>query len=162
MKLKKYSYEIQHKTIYCWTSSLKSPSSSFLLVPPSCHVDQFTLHLFPEIQEFQPDETFQGFTHDNGRLKVQKCGLYYIYAQVFFENHSKGPTYHNRVALTVSGTPFSLMQTGLGGMADYGTRYTGGVVRLHKQDYISLVTQYESRLWVSRRHTFFGAYRISE
>lgn len=141
---------------------MKSPSSSFLLVPPSCHVDQFTLHLFPEIQEFQPDETFQGFTHDNGRLKVQKCGLYYIYAQVFFENHSKGPTYHNRVALTVSGTPFSLMQTGLGGMADYGTRYTGGVVRLHKQDYISLVTQYESRLWVSRRHTFFGAYRISE
>lgn len=115
-----------------------------------------------EITEFQPDETFQGFTHDNGRLKVQKCGLYYIYAQVFFQMHSKGPTYHNRVALTVSGTPFSLMQTGLGGMADYGSRYTGGVVRLHEQDYISLVTQYESRLWVSRRHTFFGAYRISE
>ena len=134
----------------------------YLLDPLSCHVDQFTLHLFPEIREFQPDETFEGFTHENGRLKVQECGLYYIYAQVFFEIHNKGPTFHNRVALTINGASFSLMQTGLGGMADYGNSYTGGVVRLHQGDYISLVTHYDSRLWVSRRHTFFGAYRISE
>ncbi|XP_020624480.1 uncharacterized protein LOC110061954 isoform X2 [Orbicella faveolata] len=115
-----------------------------------------------EIKEFQADETFQGFTHENGRLKVQECGLYYIYAQVFFEIYNSGPTYHNRVALTVNGAPFSLMQTGLGGKADYGSRYTGGVVELHKDDYISLVTVYDSRLWVARRHTFFGAYRIGE
>ena len=93
---------------------------------------------------------------------VQKCGLYYIYAKVFFEVYNTGPTLHNRVALAVNGAPISLMQTGLGGMADYGSTYTGGIVELHKDDYISLVAVFDSRLWVSRRHTFFGAYRISE
>ena len=93
---------------------------------------------------------------------MQECGLYYIYAQVFFEIDNSGPTYHNRVALSINGASFSLMQTGLGDRADYGSKYTGGIVHLHKNDYISLVTVYESRLWVSRRQTFFGAYRISE
>lgn len=115
-----------------------------------------------EITEFQADETFQGFTHGNGRLKVQECGTYYIYAQVFFEMHSGAPTYHNRVALSVNGSPFSLMQTGLGGQADYGSVYTGGVVHLHKGDYISLVTAFDSHLSVARAHTFFGAYRIGQ
>ena len=81
---------------------------------------------------------------------------------MFFEIYNSGPTYHNRVALAVNGAAFSLMQTGLGGNADYGSRNTGGLVELHKDDYISLVTHYDSRLWVSRRHTFFGAYRISD
>ena len=93
---------------------------------------------------------------------VQEYGLYYIYAQVFFESYNAGPTYHNRVALMVNGAPFSLMQTGLGGQADYGSRYTGGIVQLHKDDYISLETVCDSRLWVSRHHTFLGAYRIGE
>jgi len=93
---------------------------------------------------------------------VQECGLYYIYAHVFFEIYNSGPAYHNRVALSVNGAPFSLMQTGLGGNADYGSRYTGGVVQLHKGDYISLVAIFDSKLSVALRHTFFGAYRIGE
>jgi len=113
-----------------------------------------------EITEFQAVKTFRGFTHDNGRLKLQECGVYYIYAQVFFEIYSSAPAYHNRVALTVNGAPFSLMQTGLGGKADYGSVFTGGVVQLHEGDYISLKTIYPSSLWVSRAHTLFGAYKI--
>lgn len=105
---------------------------------------------------------FRVFTHENGRLKVQQCGFYYIYAQVCFESHGNGPTYHNRVALSVNGAPFSLLQTGLQGMADYGSKFTGGVIQLHEGDYISLKTIYDCNLWVSRAHTFFGAYRIGE
>lgn len=115
-----------------------------------------------EITEFEADKAFRGFTHENGRLKVQLCGFYCIYAQVFFEIHASGPTYHNRVALSVNGATFSLLQTGLQGMADYGSVFTGGVIQLHEGDFISLKTTYDSNLWVSRRHTFFGAYRIGE
>ena len=115
-----------------------------------------------EITEFQADKTLQGLTHSNGRLRVQECGSYYIYAQVFFEIYTKAVPYHNRVALSVNGAPFSLMQTGLGGRADYGSLYTGGIVHLQKGDYISLVTVYDSYLWVSRAHSFFGAYKISQ
>ena len=78
---------------------------------------------------------------------MQECGVYYIYAQVFFQIYDTGPTYHNRVALTVNGAPFSLMQAGLGDKADYGSRYTGWIVELHTDDYISLVTVYDSGLW---------------
>ena len=113
-----------------------------------------------EITELQADETFQGFTLENGKLKVQGCGLYYIYAQVFFEIYSSGPTLHNRVALTVNGNAFSLMQTGLRGTADYGSVFTGGIAHLHDGDYIGLKTAYPSSLWVSKAHTFFGACKI--
>ena len=131
----------------------------FVFTEPYQNLPVFIL---AEITDFQADETFQGLTHQNGRLKVDNGGVFYIYSQVFFEHYSGAPRYHNRVALTVNGAPFSLMQTGIDGYADYGSLSTGGVIRLRKGDYISLVTVYDSRLWVSRAHTFFGAYRVSE
>ena len=94
-------------------------------------------------------------------MKVTKKGVYYIFAQVFFEHSPSSPSYHNRVALTVNGNAFGLMQTGVENKADYGSLYTGGVIQLNKGDLIGLKTVYESRIWVSRAHTFFGAYRVS-
>lgn len=113
---------------------------------------------------FQADNLFQGLTHENGRLKVKEDGLYYIYAQVFFESFffTGGPQYHNRVALVINGATFNIMKTALGGKADYGSVYTGGVIHLHKGDYMSLMTLMDSQLWVSGQHTFFGAYKIVE
>ena len=115
-----------------------------------------------EITDFVAGKAFQGFTTENGRLKVPESGLYYIYAQAFFESYSSAPEYHNRVALSVNGTPFSLMQTGLGGKADYGSVFTGGVIQLQEGDYINLKTVTPSKLWVTSAHTFFGAYIIDD
>ena len=119
------------------------------------------LNFWTEITDLEADETFQGFSHENGRLKVQQDGSYYVYAQVFFQTHNT-TAFHNRVVLTVNGADFGLMQTGLGGQADYGTLYTGGVTHLQQGDYISLVTTYDSYVWVSGSHTFLGAYKIIE
>ena len=121
----------------------------------------FLLAFLAEITDFQTDQTFQGFSYDNGRLKVQEHGSYYIYAQAFFQSRNTSAL-HNRVALTINGAAFSLLQTGLGGQADYGSLYTGGVIPLQQDDYISLVTVYDSYLWVASEHTFFGAYRIEQ
>ncbi|XP_078357208.1 uncharacterized protein LOC144642085 [Oculina patagonica] len=116
-----------------------------------------------EIPQFRVDGNLKGFTHEKGRLIVPKSGYYYIYAQVFFETYPDGPTFHNRVALAINGVGVNLMQTGLGeGRADYGSISTSAIKYLEKGDYISLMTVYPSALWVSNRHTFFGAYRISK
>lgn len=77
-----------------------------------------------------------------------------IYIQVFFESYSEAPEYHNRVALAVNGVTFSIMQTGLGGKADYGSLTTGGVIYLQKGDYISLVALYDSHILMQGDHTF--------
>ena len=119
------------------------------------------------IEDMQPDQTFQGFTHDKGRMRVEHGGIYYIYAQVFFDSyyHPHDLTY-NRVALMVkSGTEFSLMQAGQKprdqpGRPDYGNYFTGGIIALNSGDEIYLETVYRSSLWVAKRHTFFGAYKI--
>ena len=118
------------------------------------------------IEDMQPDETFEGFTHKNGRMIVEKDGVYYIYAQVFFDSysHPQGLTY-NRVALVVSDTRFSLMQvgqkaSGQAGRPDYGNSFTGGIIRLSRGDEIYLKTVYRSSLWVAKQHTFFGAYKL--
>ena len=113
------------------------------------------------LTDFKKDGPFKGFIIENGQLKVTRNGVYYIYAQVFFEHSPSSAKYHNRVALTVNGNAFSLMQTGLENNADYGSLYTGGITKLKKGDLIGLKTVYESRIWVSRAHTFFGAYRVS-
>ena len=112
------------------------------------------------LSDLENDEAFKGFKSEQGLLEVKQRGAYYIYAQVFFEIYQDGPEYHNRVAITVNGEPFALMQTGLGNKADYGSVYTGGVIRLKKGDKIGLKTVYESRLWLSAKHTFLGAYKI--
>ena len=112
------------------------------------------------LSDLEKDESFKGFKSEHGLLEVKQPGAYYIYAQVFFEIYQDGPEYHNRVAITVNGEPFALMQTGLGNKADYGSVYTGGVIRLKKGDKIGLETVYESRLWLSAKHTFLGAYKI--
>ena len=112
------------------------------------------------LSDLEKDEAFKGFKSEQGLLEIKQRGAYYIYAQVFFEIYQDGPEYHNRVAITVNGKPFALMQTGLGNKADYGSVYTGGVIRLKKGAKIGLKTVYESRLWLSAKHTFLGAYKI--
>ena len=102
-----------------------------------------------------------GFTIENGQMKVTESGAYYVFAQVFFETYPEGPAFHNRVALTVNGGPFALLHTGLDNRGDYGSLYTGGVIDLKPGDTIGLMTVYDSKLWVSYRHTFFGAYKIN-
>ena len=105
------------------------------------------------IEDMQPDQTFQGFSHDSGRMRVEQSGIYYIYAQVFFDSfyHPQGLSY-NRVALMVkSGTEFSLMQAGQTprdqqGRPDYGNSFTGGIIELNFGDEIYLKTVYRSSL----------------
>ena len=113
------------------------------------------------IPGFQQGGAFKGLTTENDQIKVTKKGVYYIYAQVFFESYPGGPDYHNRVALTVNGGPFALLQTGLDNRGDYGSVYTGGVINLKPGDMVGLKTVYDSRLWVSAKHTFFGAHKIA-
>ena len=114
-----------------------------------------------EISDFQADNAFQGFSYyGNGRLIVQECGLYHIYAQAFFEVYSSVPGSHNRMALSVNGAPFSLLQSGVEKENDYGSFFTAGVALLNEGDYISLITTYDSKLWVAPAHTFFGASKI--
>ena len=119
------------------------------------------------IEDMQPDQTFQGFTHNSGRMTVQQSGIYYIYAQVFFDSiHYTQEGTYNSVALVVkSVTEFSLMQAGQKtlnqqGRPDYGNSFTGGIIRLNTGDEIYLKAVYYSSLVVLDRHTFFGAYKI--
>ncbi|XP_020618272.1 tumor necrosis factor ligand superfamily member 11-like [Orbicella faveolata] len=120
--------------------------------------------IFPtntEITQFQANGTLKRFTHENGRLIVTRSGYYYIYAQAFFQNYTAANFFHNRVALTLNGYDVSLMQTALsGGFSDFGSKFTGAIKFLNEGDYIGLRTVYPCALWVTGRHTFFGAYRI--
>ena len=96
-----------------------------------------------------------------GQLEVQEEGVYYVFAQVFFENYPDASSiYHNRVELTVNGVRVALMQTPIGNHADYGTESSGAVVKLNVGDRICLKTVYESFIWLTGDLTFFGAYRI--
>ena len=96
-----------------------------------------------------------------GQLEVQQEGVYYVFAQVFFENYPDAPSiYHNRVELTINEKPIAVMQTPIGNQADYGTESSGVVVKLNVGDRIGLKTVYESNIWLTKHHTFFGAYRI--
>ena len=94
-------------------------------------------------------------------MVVQQEGVYYIFAQVFFENYSSASSiYHNRVQLIVNKVGVALMQTPIGNRADYGTESSGAIVKLNVGDRIGLRTVYESFIWLIDDHTFFGAYRI--
>ena len=117
--------------------------------------------ILAEITQFQANGTLRHFTYENGRLTVRRSGCYYVYAQAFFQNYALANFFHNRVALTINGYDVSLMQTALwGGHSDFGSKFTGAIKFLKEGDYIGLRTVYPSDLWVSGRHTFFGAYRI--
>ena len=106
-------------------------------------------------------QTIYKFSLVNGQMAVQQEGVYYVFAQVFFENYPDAPSiYHNRVELTVNGVRVALMQTPIGNHADYGTESSGAVVKLNVGDRIGLKTVYESFIWLTGDLTFFGAYRI--
>jgi len=121
----------------------------------------FFVFILVEITQFQANGTLKRFTHENGRLIVTRSGYYYIYAQAFFQNYTAANFFHNRVALTLNGYDVSLMQTALsGGFSDFGSKFTGAIKFLNEGDYIGLRTVYPCALWVTGRHTFFGAYRI--
>ena len=107
------------------------------------------------------DATNYKFSLVSGQMAVQQEGVYYVFAQVFFENYPDAPLiYHNRVELTVNGVRVALMQTPIGNQADYGTESSGAVVKLNVGDRIGLKTVYESFIWLTGDLTFFGAYRI--
>ena len=99
-------------------------------------------------------------------MTVRVSGVYYVYAQVFFEPYPKGSGY-NRVALVVKrGTLFSVMQSAQvtssqQGMADYGNSFTGGIIQLNYRDQIYLKALRPSKVWLHARHTFFGAYKLN-
>ena len=115
----------------------------------------------PGISEFTNSDPVYNFSQVNGQLVVQREGVYYVFAQVFFENYPDAPSiYHNRVELTVNGVRVALMQTPIGNHADYGTESSGAVVKLNVGDRIGLKTVYESFIWLTGDLTFFGAYRI--
>ena len=98
----------------------------------------------------------------NGQLVVQREGDYYVFAQVFFENYPDAPSiYHNRVELTINEKPIAVMQTPIGNQADYGSESSGVVVKLKVGDLIGLKTVYRSFIWLTKHHTFFGAYSIN-
>ena len=101
-----------------------------------------------------------------GQLEVQEEGVYYVFAQVFFENYPDASSiYHNRVELIVVNLSYfessvAVMQTPIGNQADYGTESSGVVVKLNVGHRIGLKTAYESYIWLTKHHTYFGAYRI--
>ena len=103
------------------------------------------------------DATNYKFSLVSGQMAVQQEGVYYVFAQVFFENYPDAPSiYHNRVELTVNGVRVALMQTPIGNQADYGTESSGAVVKLNTggphrlEDYVRkfhLVNRRSYLLW---------------
>ena len=112
------------------------------------------------------DATNYKFSLVSGQMEVQQEGVYYVFAQVFFENYPDAPSiYHNRVELIVVNLSYfessvAVMQTPIGNQADYGTESSGVVVKLNVGDRIGLKTVYESFIWLTGDLTLFGAYRI--
>ena len=107
------------------------------------------------------DATNYKFSLVGGQMAVQQEGVYYVFAQVFFENYPDASSiYHNRVEFTVNRVRVALTQTPIGNQADYGTESSGAVVNLNVGDRIGLKTVYESFIWLTGDLTFFGAYRI--
>ena len=116
----------------------------------------------PGISEFTNSDPVYNFSQVNGQLVVQREGVYYVFAQVFFENYPDAPSiYHNRVELTINEKPIAVIQTPIGNQADYGSESSGAVLRLKKGDLIGLKTVFESYIWLTKHHTFFGAYSIN-
>ena len=57
----------------------------------------------PGISHFLNFDPVYNFSQVNGQLVVQREGVYYVFAQVFFENYPDAPSiYHNRVELTIN------------------------------------------------------------
>ena len=112
-------------------------------------------------------QTIYKFSLVNGQMAVQQEGVYYVFAQVFFENYPAASSiYHNRVELIVVNLSYfessvAVMQTPIGNQADYGTESSGVVVKLKVGDLIGLKTVYRSFIWLTKHHTFFGAYSIN-
>ena len=115
-----------------------------------------------ELTDFVKDPITYMFNQVGGEMVAQQEGYYYVYSQVFFENYQDAPSgiYRNSVELYVNDVRVGVMQTGIDNRADYGTEYTGQVVKLNVGDRIGLKTVSESRIWLTSYHTFFGAYRI--
>ena len=67
----------------------------------------------------------------------------------------------NRVELTINEKPIAVMQTPIGNQADYGSESSGVVVKLKVGDLIGLKTVYRSFIWLTKHHTFVGAYSIN-
>ena len=91
-----------------------------------------------ELTDFVKDPITYMFNQVGGEMVAQQEGYYYVYSQVFFENYQDAPSeiYRNAVELYVNDFRVGVMQTGIDNRADYGTEYTGQVVKLNVGDRI--------------------------
>ena len=112
----------------------------------------------PAITDFEQSGPLNKFTIDDGELIVPSTGYYYIYGQAFFEIASS-----NRAGITVNGEVISLLAPAYVDAASaYGNRFTGIMELLEQGDRIGFMSVFTSKMWMSPKHTFFGAYKIAE
>ena len=106
-------------------------------------------------------QTIYKFSLVNGQMAVQQEGVYYVFAQVFFENYPDASSiYHNRVELTVNGVRVALMQHPSATKQIMVQNPPGQSWSWILGDRIGLKTTFESFTWLTGDLTFFGAYRI--
>ena len=110
--------------------------------------------------ENDPNSHFVGgFEFGEGRLHVPVDGLYYVYAQLYF-NSTPNDSY-NRVAVYAGNKLILMIHKDLRpGVEETG--FTGGVFRLNAGDaiYVKVVGLNPTKMWLGPNASYFGAYKI--
>ena len=100
-----------------------------------------------------------GFEFGEGRLYVPEGGLFYIYAQLYF-NSTLNDSY-NRVAVYAGSQLILMIQNDLRpGREETG--FTAGVFQLKAGDaiYVKVIGANPTKMWLGPNHSYFGAYKI--
>ena len=100
-----------------------------------------------------------GFEFIQGRLHVPVDGLYYVYAQLYF-NSTPNDSY-NRVAVYADNQLILMIQKYLP-LGPEETGFAGGVFQLKKGDviYVKVIGDKPTKMWLGPSHSYFGAYKI--
>lgn len=93
-----------------------------------------------------------GMTYHDGSLTVPTPGRYYIYAQIYYNKCE-------RVAVRVNGNTITMIQP-QPRLNRAGTLNAAGLFQLKAGDVISLYAVREIKVYLERRHTYFGAFLI--
>lgn len=101
-----------------------------------------------------------GFQFHNGELTIPYTGRYYVYAQMYFCNR---PSRHrNRVLVSAGNRILLMMNKDIPGDGIDLTASAGGVFVLSAGERLSVqATMYDTKLYLSRHHCYFGAYMVS-